>query len=594
MADETTTPAFSASFYGLGQRLKGLPGAAGKDGIQGPPGPVGPQGPGPSPSQLTEAASIALAANPPPKGDKGDKGDPGATGAQGLQGLQGNTGPQGPQGLKGDKGDKGDPGVTDAVTFAGQLPSYYTNITARLGYTPLNVAGGTLTGLLTTASGSIGSGNLNTDVGGLAGLEVKGNGTGAAIMSFHRPDSYALYLGLGTDNNLRVGGWSLGNISYKLWHEGNDGAGSGLDADFLDGQDSSYYTNIPARLGYTPFNSAGGAASGSIHVHPGNEFRVQASTSYGGISMIPGDSTHTGTLEFFRPNGNRTGYIGFADTSSNVIRLTSETGAGFSTYGGDFRVNDGNLSAGKGGGCELSLDSYNVAITKLTQQADGNFVHYRFAGGALTPIWSTDGNNVEFVKPVTVSANLTGSEVFSNNWLRVKTNGGLFWEAYGRGLQSPDDAGATYGNVSTYGSGRNGWAGYSINNWAVFMSGGGEYGIYNPIAGHWGLNIQQNGDATFVGNVTAYSDRRFKTNIRTIENPLALVGSMRGVRFVKSGEEQVGVIAQEMQEVLPEVVRVGSDPNQTLSVAYGNLVGVLIEAVKELSAKVEALEKAQA
>lgn len=45
----------------------------------------------------------------------------------------------------------------------------------------------------------------------------------------------------------------------KIWHQGNDGAGSGLDADLLDGNDSSYYTNIPARLGYTPVNVNGSA-----------------------------------------------------------------------------------------------------------------------------------------------------------------------------------------------------------------------------------------------------------------------------------------------------------------------------------------------
>lgn len=49
-----------------------------------------------------------------------------------------------------------------------------------------------------------------------------------------------------------------------VWHTGNDGAGSGLDADLLDGQDGSYYTNIVARLGYTPANRAGDTFTGAI------------------------------------------------------------------------------------------------------------------------------------------------------------------------------------------------------------------------------------------------------------------------------------------------------------------------------------------
>lgn len=98
------------------------------------------------------------------------------------------------------------------------------------------------------------------------------------------------------------------------------------------------------------------------------------------------------------------------------------------------------------------------------------------------------------------------------------------------------------------------------------------------------------GDFTAAGNVTAYSDARLKTDVETINNALALVGQMRGVRYVRrsDGAPGVGVIAQEMQKVVPEVV-IGNDSGY-LSVAYPNLVGVLIEAVKELSARVEALE----
>jgi hypothetical protein len=49
-----------------------------------------------------------------------------------------------------------------------------------------------------------------------------------------------------------------------IWHVGNDGVGSGLDADYLHGQTASYYTNIPARLGYTPANRAGDSFTGTI------------------------------------------------------------------------------------------------------------------------------------------------------------------------------------------------------------------------------------------------------------------------------------------------------------------------------------------
>ena len=102
--------------------------------------------------------------------------------------------------------------------------------------------------------------------------------------------------------------------------------------------------------------------------------------------------------------------------------------------------------------------------------------------------------------------------------------------------------------------------------------------------------FNDNGSFTASGNITAYSDERLKSDIVTIPNALETVCKLRGVNFTKDGEASTGVIAQEVQKVIPEVVLQG---DEYLSVAYGNLVGVLIEAVKELKAEVETLKKGQ-
>ena len=94
------------------------------------------------------------------------------------------------------------------------------------------------------------------------------------------------------------------------------------------------------------------------------------------------------------------------------------------------------------------------------------------------------------------------------------------------------------------------------------------------------------GNFTASGNVTAYSDERLKENVETIEGALDKVSQMRGVMYDKDGHRGTGVIAQEMQQVMSEVVEEG----EYLSVAYGNLVGVLIEAVKELKEEIEELK----
>lgn len=103
--------------------------------------------------------------------------------------------------------------------------------------------------------------------------------------------------------------------------------------------------------------------------------------------------------------------------------------------------------------------------------------------------------------------------------------------------------------------------------------------------------------AMFTGVVTApnfvsSSDARLKSDIETIADALTLVDQMRGVRFTMDGSRQLGVIAQEVQAVLPEVVQADAESDQ-LSVAYGNITGLLIEAVKELTARVAALEEAR-
>ena len=97
------------------------------------------------------------------------------------------------------------------------------------------------------------------------------------------------------------------------------------------------------------------------------------------------------------------------------------------------------------------------------------------------------------------------------------------------------------------------------------------------------------GNFTATANISAYSDAKLKTNVRTIDDALALVEQLRGVYYerIDSGEEGIGVIAQEVRNVFPQAVQ---NNDGTLSVLYGNLVGPLIEAVKELSARVKELE----
>ena len=106
-----------------------------------------------------------------------------------------------------------------------------------------------------------------------------------------------------------------------------------------------------------------------------------------------------------------------------------------------------------------------------------------------------------------------------------------------------------------------------------------------------GGNVTTTGQFTASNNVTAYSDARLKEDVREIQDALLKVRRMRGVTFSykDTGRAGAGVIAQDMREVLPEVVY--EDEDGYLHVAYGNIVSVLIEAIKELEARVCYLEQ---
>lgn len=102
-------------------------------------------------------------------------------------------------------------------------------------------------------------------------------------------------------------------------------------------------------------------------------------------------------------------------------------------------------------------------------------------------------------------------------------------------------------------------------------------------------NLTVKGDILSQGNVTAYSDIRLKKNVKNIENPLEKLREIRGVTFEwkKNGKKTAGVIAQEVEKILPQAVQ-----NQGYkSVDYNALVGLCIEINKALLERIERLEK---
>jgi hypothetical protein len=148
---------------------------------------------------------------------------------------------------------------------------------------------------------------------------------------------------------------------------------------------------------------------------------------------------------------------------------------------------------------------------------------------------------------------------------------------------------------------------YSTGNNAAFMSfhKAGHFAINFGIdddnvmrIGGWSaaadlFQMDMSGNLTMKGDVIAFSDERVKENIRTLDSALEKTLKLRGVSYTRTDSNdkstKIGVIAQEILAVVPEVV--SRDANGTYGVSYGNIVGLLIEAIKEQQQQIDELKK---
>jgi hypothetical protein len=118
---------------------------------------------------------------------------------------------------------------------------------------------------------------------------------------------------------------------------------------------------------------------------------------------------------------------------------------------------------------------------------------------------------------------------------------------------------------------------------------------------HDTTNFNVAGGIIATGNVTAYSDLKLKQNIVTIDSALEKVLDLRGVYYTRKDDDKhirkIGVIAQEVKEIVPEIVITHFDHNldgtlkdETLTVDYGNITALLIEAIKDQQKQIEELK----
>ena len=134
---------------------------------------------------------------------------------------------------------------------------------------------------------------------------------------------------------------------------------------------------------------------------------------------------------------------------------------------------------------------------------------------------------------------------------------------------------------------------YFATTGTTIIDSGNEIAIQSNGANKF--HIATNGTCTASGDLAAFSDITLKEDIYQIENALEKVNKLRGVHFTRKAtkEKEIGVVANEVEKIIPELVNEQEDAElgTIKTMKYANTVGLLIEAVKELSKQVEQLKK---
>ena len=289
----------------------------------------------------------------------------------------------------------------------------------------------------------------------------------------------------------------------------------------------------------------------------------------GAIIKIAADDdlqlTHSGSV------GDITCSTGALDINAGTVNIkdeaSSETMASF--------VSDGAVTLNHDNTARLATTSAGVDVTG-TLAVSGTSA---FTG----KITSDNGIDIDNI-------NIDGTTIaLSSGDLTIDVAADIILDAGGEHILFKDD-GTQWGQIE--GGSQNFNISSSISDKDIIFFGNDGGSTVTALT----LDMSAAGAATFNssvtagGDVTAFSDMRIKHDIETIEGALAKVSDMRGVYFKRNnGEAGTGVIAQEIENILPEVVKDG----EYKSVAYGNMVGILIEAIKELKAEVEKLKESK-
>lgn len=384
--------------------------------------------------------------------------------------------------------------------------------------------------------------------------------------------------------------------------------------------------NLWPRLGGPPQSSQivlSGQPFGTVNR---SDLIIQALPTDVTISSVPAGTdtirniTYSALAHVFKSNNSANASGIFSTPATDFIRLTLNKGATNGTFadilgsrGGLARwqvaLGDGTSEIGSSQGSDFTITRYNDAGSPVSQMLtmsrfdasviwkSGRFDVGNAAGSLLFRVIQQATSTV-LVQGDNFTSNATasyfGGGVVCQQNLIMNQPGSTFtmngtspigfW-AYGGATPRA----ITFTDTNTGGSG----FGFQIYNQFVHNPGVNAYN--RVVVGSNAFDMLNNGTGNSVGGWVATSDRRLKTNIRPIAGALSKLLTLTGSTFDREDmvdingvvPRKAGYIAQEVQAVLPEAVLEGSDERKILSVDHNGVIGLLIEAVKEVNARID-------
>ena len=319
---------------------------------------------------------------------------------------------------------------------------------------------------------------IATASGSQGGIEIFNSGSGNdAFIAFHAGNDFAFYFGIDADNNqLSIGGWSMGANKYKVWSAYNDGAGSGLDADLLDGQQGSYYVNTATTQSVagaktfttTPISVTRSTADNSTYLATTAFVKNQGYITGSYLPLAGG--TMTGPLVNRRININRSsgagGQLWYSSSYTSWQNYMNPGGAG-AGYGANITAPTGTYvsswalrsfiegASGYGWTWEQgTASSTTPSIVAELSSSSGNFktIGNIYASGGNSTQWNTHTSNTGTIS--SINATTDGNSLETSNTLTGNGTLTLAWQGNTASYVRGDGSLATFPSIPSVGNGQ--------------------------------------------------------------------------------------------------------------------------------------------